>query len=179
MGKLVPAPSRFIFNMADIAVVLLCGIPASGKSTLAEKIQQYVQETRGDTMHVIYVCYDDFIPPDLDVYGSVDSTQLRDSERIVDENGADQGDTCSVDGAVNSSKYSLWKQYRKLVLEAVERVLNLIRSKDQTVRFDACVDVDGLKLEGLPSFQEFWNIFKESISKEGRKCSCFSSSDCR
>jgi len=164
------------------AVVLLCGIPASGKSTLAKKVQQYVQKTKGDALHVIHVCYDDYIPSDLDVNDSIDGSQVRgekDLERITDKNNTENSNPHNLYGTVNSSKYSLWKQYRKRILEVVERVLNMIEFKDNVVRLDASVGEGELHTEGLPSFQEFWENFQKRISSEERNCSCIMSSDCR
>lgn len=192
MGSLAPVPYRLcIFNMADegyqTAVVLLCGIPASGKSTLARNIQRHVQKTRGGIMHVIHVCYDDFIPVDLDLNESKlidDTSQLHDenyAERITDENSVKKGDTCSFFGTMNSAKYSLWKQYRRRVIEAVDGILKIIESKDLYTEssFDAGVDMDGLEMEGLPSFREFWKTFQNIMAREERNCSCFASTDRR
>ena len=165
------------------ALVLLCGIPASGKSTLAGKLQRHVQKTRGDVMHAIHVCYDDFIPVDLDLNESIASSQLHDendSERIADENSIKKVDTCSFYGGMDSSKYSLWKQYRKRIIETVDRVLNRIESKDiESSSFDASVHGDGLEMEELPSFREFWDTVQSVMSREERNCPCFTSTDGR
>lgn len=186
MGCLVTSSNRLVFNMADescrSAVVLLCGIPACGKSTLARKIQQHIQKTRGDSMHVIHVCYDDFIPPDLDFNESSGTSKPgneNDYEEITHENSVEKGDPLSLNGGNNSSKYSLWKQYRRRILDAVDAVLNMIENKDKGGGFHThgSAGVDELELEGLPSFREFWNTFLTLLSKDERNCSCFSSFD--
>ena len=162
---------------SNAAVVLLCGIPASGKSTLASEIQRYVRNTRGDTVHVLYICYDDLIPPDLDLNDDIAGRQLlgRDSPKIAEE----QNDTRLVSNVIDFSKDSLWKQYRRRILEAVDRILNMIKSKKKENSFDLSANGDGPEREGLPSFSEFWNIFKQNLSKENRKCPCFTSADSR
>ena len=156
-----------------VAVVLLCGIPASGKSTLAKKVQEHVQKTRGDALHVIHVCYDDFIPSNLDVNEVIDASH--------ENSGDEKNNTQSFDGAIGSSKYPLWKQYRKRVLEVVHRVLNIIEKQEKTneIDFNSSVVVDGLKMEGLPSVNEFWNAFQKRVSGDKINCSCFMSIDCR
>ena len=166
------------------AVVLLCGIPASGKSTLARNIQRHAQKTRGDVIHVIYVCYDDFIPVDLDLNESIDTSQLHDknyAERIADENSVKKDDTCSFYGVMDSTNYSLWKQYRRRIIEAVDGILKIIESKDLHTKssFDAGVDDDGLEMEGLPSFRDFLKTFQNIMAREERNCSCFTSTDGR
>lgn len=154
-------------------VVLICGIPASGKSTFATKLHQYVKRTMGDSVHTIHVCYDDLIPSDLDLYRSSDVNQAQNDSEWVTENSAEKSENLE-----NPGKYSLWKQYRKYILEAVEKIMNLIQNS-------FCENVDGWsgsnldvieeKMEGLPNFREFWYIFVTSISREDRKCSCIDS----
>lgn len=173
MGKLAPVPLGLRFKMADascrVALVLLCGIPASGKSTLASKLQDYVKKTRGNTMHVIHVCYDDFIPFDLDLNeGAVYVSRNYD---LVQENSSEQeSNTPLFDGANGSFKYSLWKQYRKLVLETVDRALNTIENQHENTF------TDDLMAERFPSVDEFWSILQKS---QKINCSCFISTDCR
>ena len=186
MGCLVTRSLSPCFHMADencrSAVVLLCGIPACGKSTLARTIQQHIQKIRGDSMHVIHVCYDDFIPPDLDFNESSGTSKPgneNDCEEITHENSVQKGDPLSLNGGYNSSKYSLWKQYRRRILYAVGTVLNMIENKDKDDGFHthAGTGVDELEPEGLPSFREFWKTFLTLLSKDERNCSCFSSFD--
>ena len=173
MGKLAPVPLGLRFNMADkscrVALVLLCGIPASGKSTLASKLQDYVKKTRGNTMHVIHVCYDDFIPFDLELNeGAVYVSRNYD---LVHENSSEQESNPPLfDGANVFFKYSLWKQYRKLVLETVDRALNMIENQHENAFIDDQI------VEGFPSVDEFWSILQKS---QKINCSCFISTECR
>lgn len=172
MGKLAPVPLGLPFNMADescrIVLVLLCGIPASGKSTLASKLQDYVKKTREDTMHVIHVCYDDFIPIDLELNeGAVDVSRNYD---LVLENSGEQGSNNPLfDDANGFFKYSLWKQYRKLVLETVDLALNTIENQQENAF------IDDQRVEAFPSVDEFWSVLQKS---QKISCSCFISTDC-
>lgn len=173
MGKLAPVPLGLRFNMADescrIALVLLCGIPASGKSTLASKLQDYVKKTRGNTMHVIHVCYDDFIPFDLEL--NEGAVYVSRNDDLVHENSSEQeSNTPLFDGANGFLKYSLWKQYRKLVLETVDRALNMIENQHENAF------IDDQMVEGFPSVDEFWSIWQKS---QKMNCSCFISAECR
>lgn len=47
--------------MADGCFVILCGVPASGKSTLTKELIRMEWEIAGKYAHFIYVSYDDFI----------------------------------------------------------------------------------------------------------------------
>lgn len=150
------------------AVILICGIPASGKTTFTTDLRQYMQKTKGDSVHTIHVCYDDLIPSDLDVYGSSVANHLQNNlEEMRDENSTE----------INSSKYSLWKKFRKLALEAVEKVMNMI--ENNLKKDESKTEGEELEMEGFPSFQEFWRIFVQSISMEERKCSCIAVNDWR
>ena len=167
------------------AVLLLCGIPASGKSTFATELQRYMQKTKGDSVHTVHVCYDDLIPSDLDVslYGSgVAKCLQNDLEEMPDENSVERGERSPFNGSISPSKYSLWKKFRKLALDAVEKFMNMIENnlslnKDETD--GSKTQGEELDMEGLPSFQEFWSIFVKSISREEKKCSCIASNDWR
>ena len=120
-------------------------------------------------MHVIHVCYDDFIPFDLDLNeGAVYVSRNYD---LVQENSSEQeSNTPLFDGANGSFKYSLWKQYRKLVLETVDRALNTIENQHENTF------TDDLMAERFPSVDEFWSILQKSRKIN---CSCFISTDCR
>lgn len=165
------------------AVLLICGIPASGKSTFATELQRYMQKTKGDSVHTIYVCYDDLIPSDLDVHGSPRSVakQLQnDLEERTDDNSVEKDEGSPFGGSINPSKYSLWKQFRKLILEAVDKIMNMIENnlnKDETD--GPKTEVEELEMKGLPTFQDFWKFFLKSISRQERKCSCIASNDWR
>lgn len=156
------------------AVLLVCGIPASGKSTFATKLQRHVQKTKGDSIHTIHVCYDDLIPSDLDV----NQLQIDLEEAPGDKNSIEKSEGSRLDGSINPSKYSLWKQFRKRTLEAVEKLMNMIENNLYKVEADR-LDVEELEMEGLPTFQEFWDIFVKSISTEERGCFCITSKDWR
>ena len=176
-GKFAPVPLVFLI-MADershSAVMLICGIPASGKTTFTTDLRRYMQKTKGNSVHTIYVCYDDFIPSDLDVYGVYGSSVAKHLQNNLEE----MHDENSIE--INSSKYSLWKKFRKLTLEAVEKVMNMIENnlkKDETD--ESKTEGEELEMKGLPSFQEFWRIFVQSISMEERKCSCIAVNDWR
>lgn len=168
------------FNMVDetsnSAVVLLCGIPASGKSTLSKEIHRYVLKTRGDTIHVIYVCYDNFIPRDLKLNNAFAGSQLAD--KLCEEDIAkEQTNSRSDSNAIESSNYSLWKHYRRILLVAVDRLLNIMKNKNNEFRFDSYDSTS--EIEGLPPFHMFWKTFQENLSKEITNCSCFCPNDCR
>ena len=187
-GEFVPASLDPLFNMADggsrpVALLLICGIPASGKSTFASYLQRHMQKTKGDSLHAIHVCYDDLIPSDLDVYGSAGSFAKqcqKDLEERTDDNSVEKNEGSPFGDSINPSKYSLWKQFRKLTLEAVDKIMNMMENnlnKDET--FGPKTEVEELEMKGLPTFQDFWNLFLKSISTEERKCSCIASSDWR
>ncbi|KAK2572332.1 hypothetical protein P5673_002559 [Acropora cervicornis] len=161
---------------SNSAVVLLCGIPASGKSTLSKEIHRYVQKTRGDTIHVIYICYDNFIPRDLNLNNAFAGSQLAD--KLCEEDIAkEQTNSRSDSNAIESSNYSLWKHYRRILLVAVDRLLNIMKNKNNEFRFNS--DDSTSEIEGLPPFHMFWKTFQENLSKEITNCSCFSPNDCR
>lgn len=174
-------------NMADegcrSVVLLICGIPASGKSTFASNLQRHMQKNKGDSLHAIHVCYDDLIPSDLDVYGSAGSfaKQLQnDLEERSDDNSVKKDEGSPFGGSINPSKYSLWKQFRKLTLEAVDKIMNMIENnltKDETD--GPKPEVEELEMKGLPTFQDFWKVFLKSISRKERKCFCIASNDWR
>ena len=48
--------------MADGCFLVFCGIPGSGKTTLAKELTLMSWEIIGKRVHFIYVSYDDFIP---------------------------------------------------------------------------------------------------------------------
>ena len=143
-----------------------------------------MQKAKGDSLHSIHVCYDDLIPSDLDVYGKCAGSVAKKLQNHLDEkadnNSVRKGDGSPFDGSINPSKYSLRKQFRKLVLEAVGNIINMIENnlnKDETD--GTKTEEEDQEMEGLPTFQEFWNIFLKSISREERKCSCIASKDWR
>lgn len=167
------------FNMADetsnSTVVLLCGIPASGKSTLSKEIHRYVQKTRGDTIHVIYICYDDFIPRDLNLNEAIAGSQLPD--KVYEDIAEEQNNSQPESNTTKSLNYSLWKHYRRLLLVTVDRLLNVIKNKNNEFLVDSFDKTS--ETDGLPSFHVFWNAFQENLSRENRNCSCFSPNGCR
>lgn len=161
---------------SNSAVVLLFGIPASGKSTLSKEIHRYAKKTRGDTIHVIYICYDDFIPRDLNLNNAIAGSQLPD--KLYEEDIAKEQTKCrSESNTIESSNYSLWKHYRRILLAAVDRLLNTMKNKNNEFRFDSYNSTS--EIEGLPPFHMFWKTFHENLSKEITNCSCFSPMDCR
>lgn len=163
--------------MADesgqIGVMLICGIPAAGKSTFAKILHKYVHEITDGSFHTIYVCYDDLIPFDLDLYGSSTENPAQNGLEMETENRVGNSETLE-----NFENYSLWKQLRKYILEAVEKIMNLLQNSpcgNGDEGSGSNLEAVELKMEGLSGFQEFWGIFLRSISKKDRKCSCIES----
>lgn len=51
-------------------LMILCGIPASGKTYLANCIKEWNRSCKEDEFHVLHICYDDLIPSNLDLKAS-------------------------------------------------------------------------------------------------------------
>ena len=150
---------------APLAVILLCGIPGSGKTTLSTKLREYLKKVKRNTVHLIHVSFDDLIPSDLTVAMEVDIESTGEDHYI---NSVSSQDVIHFNGSNTRglSKYTLWKAYRKRILESVGKVLGLLENKNtEDERFE-------LEMDGLPSFEDFWNKFTESICHEERNCSC-------
>lgn len=62
--------------MADGGFLILCGIPASGKTTLGKDLIKQDWEIFGKCVHFIYVNYDDFIPESLPVTDEANSAKI-------------------------------------------------------------------------------------------------------
>lgn len=53
--------------MADGCFLVLCGIPASGKSTVVKSLSKKERNIAGKSVHFLHINYDDFIPENLPV----------------------------------------------------------------------------------------------------------------
>ena len=72
--------------MADGCFLILCGIPSSGKSTLARDLIQKDWKIAGKYVHFVYINYDDFIPenlPESDPTGPTHSARWKDRRRDI------------------------------------------------------------------------------------------------
>ena len=69
--------------MADGCFLILCGIPASGKSTLARDLIEKDWEIAGKYVHFVYVDYDEFIPENLPVNNITHSAKWKDRRREI------------------------------------------------------------------------------------------------
>ena len=69
--------------MADSCFIIFCGIPASGKSTLAKELIHKDWKIRGKFVHFIYINYDDFIPENLPVEGTTLSIKWKAKRREI------------------------------------------------------------------------------------------------
>jgi predicted kinase len=69
--------------MADGCFLILCGIPASGKSTLAKDLIQKEWKIAGKYVHFVYINYDDFIPENLPESDPTHSARWKDRRRDI------------------------------------------------------------------------------------------------
>ncbi|XP_019615146.1 PREDICTED: L-seryl-tRNA(Sec) kinase-like [Branchiostoma belcheri] len=87
-----------------LCLLVLSGLPGSGKTSLARKLQESWQSE----VAVVHVCYDELIPEDLKL------------ERPEEDEGEDRnGDQQAV---------SLWKQHRRAIHHNVEKLLRKSKS---------------------------------------------------
>ena len=71
-------------KMADGGFLILCGIPASGKTSLAKDLIKQDWEIFGKCVHFIYINYDDFIPESLPVTDEANSAKIwKDKRRNI------------------------------------------------------------------------------------------------
>ncbi|XP_062517353.1 L-seryl-tRNA(Sec) kinase-like [Corticium candelabrum] len=104
------------------SVLLMCGIPASGKTTLAQKIVAKFSPGVGNSvdfheiplkLRVLHVCFDDFVSEDL----QLDALQ-RESGDDGRQGGGDQ------------EERKVWKYERRRVLQCIERLLAILVAFD-------------------------------------------------
>lgn len=69
--------------MVDGGFLILCGIPASGKSTLAKDLIIQDWEIYGKCVHFVYINYDDFIPENLPVNDEENPAKWKDRRRTI------------------------------------------------------------------------------------------------
>ena len=69
--------------MADGCFLILCGIPASGKSTLARDLIEKDWKIAGKYVHFVYVDYDEFIPENLPVNDVTLSAKWKNRRREI------------------------------------------------------------------------------------------------
>ncbi|XP_048584488.1 L-seryl-tRNA(Sec) kinase isoform X2 [Nematostella vectensis] len=141
--------------------LVLCGLPACGKTTLVNEFIQWKRHNIYDDTHVLHICYDEFIPSNL----------------YEDEDGLSQ--QCMSANTLHETRgRSLWKWYRKLLLLSVERLVRILRI-DTT---DIGSTSDGhfrLKSETRDNFHEgktelsgFWPQFIQKLRDTGKLCKC-------
>jgi hypothetical protein len=70
-------------KMADGCFLILCGIPASGKSTLARDLIHKDWKIAGKCVHFIHINYDDFIPETLPVNDLTHSAKWKGRRRDI------------------------------------------------------------------------------------------------
>ena len=70
-------------KMVDGGFLILCGIPASGKSTLAKDLIKQDWEVSGKCVHFVYINYDDFIPDNLPLTDQANSAKWKDRRRNI------------------------------------------------------------------------------------------------
>ncbi|EDO37109.1 predicted protein [Nematostella vectensis] len=141
--------------------LVLCGLPACGKTTLVNEFIQWKRHNIYDDTHVLHICYDEFIPSNL----------------YEDEDGLSQ-QCMSANTPHETRGRSLWKWYRKLLLLSVERLVRILRI-DTT---DIGSTSDGhfrLKSETRDNFHEgktelsgFWPQFIQKLRDTGKLCKC-------
>ncbi|CAH2322810.1 Hypothetical predicted protein [Pelobates cultripes] len=131
-----------------LALCLLCGLPASGKSTLAESLRK---RALGESV-VVVVTYDDVI------------TAASFSEELASRLGQASGISAEPGG----EETSLWKQLRRLLLQYIEQLIDAFLNSSGLVqpfcvsektwhRFIGCLERQGLILNAAsdvktPSF---------------------------
>jgi hypothetical protein len=69
--------------MVDGCFLILCGIPASGKSTLAKDLIQEDWKIAGKCVHFVYINYDEFIPENLPMTDFALSANWKDRRRNI------------------------------------------------------------------------------------------------
>ncbi|XP_078587131.1 L-seryl-tRNA(Sec) kinase-like [Branchiostoma floridae x Branchiostoma japonicum] len=103
-----------------LCLLVLSGLPGSGKTSLARKLQECWQSE----VAVVHVCFDELIPEDLKL------------ERPEEGDGEDDsGDQQAI---------SLWKQHRRAILHNVEKLLRKSKSlpEEENNSTDAIPDLD-------------------------------------
>lgn len=126
--------------MANSCLVVLCGLPAVGKSTFASNVAEAVRseskasllgrssrfwqhdvqfdEWRSD-IHTIHVCFDDIIPEHL--YSNENS---KDIKLNIQTNGRKSGEDSQRTDSCQTDDTKEWKKYRKVISQLVEHFIN-------------------------------------------------------
>lgn len=98
-------------------ILVLCGLPASGKSYISNLL---IQSASYYNIHIFHVCYDDLIPSNLNLQSPVFS-------------------------ATNDS--SSWKSYRKLIIRCMDKVISQYSGIKSTFEANDTVDKDLLSFD--------------------------------
>lgn len=129
----------------NCTVLLLCGIPAAGKTTLAQKLVRELpcgawHGSIGESLQlrVLHVCFDDFMPQ----YLQLDVLQ------------EELGDVGTVEDAGTQPAKKVWKQQRRNVMKCTEQLLSILN------KFK--VQRDDLKNEVDP---DVWQNFDKIVSQ--------------
>jgi hypothetical protein len=137
-------------------LMILCGIPACGKTFLANSIKEWSKNDKETNKHVLHICYDNLIPSNLDLKSSL----------------IEQKETLSCDHTPTDVRNSAWKHYRKLIIRCVERIL----MQSQNLTFGRHEESDVLENTSceLPSIQVFWQNFLKQTARKEMACTCLS-----
>ena len=160
-------------------VLVLCGIPGCGKTTLGQKIKDYFENTEKSSLHVLYVCFDDLIPSNLDLNERVvmygDTGLHRD--KISGQNMETSDSNVDVKDKDNySSVFSLWKAYRKFIHTIISNLLTIFKSghdvtEIELIRYQHYLEVEQGS-DFKTSFRQCAVDFVTMLTRPDRGCVC-------
>ena len=146
-----------LYNMAaktecGIVLVVLCGLPGAGKTTLCYRLREYLSAKETKPFHVLHVCYDALIPFDI--------------QEEITESPSGKYSPSSSDNPERTPDSCSWKGYRRLVLESVE---DLVRKQTGNLCLKEDTSEHNRSIPG-----RFLSKFAQEIAEEGRACDCIS-----
>lgn len=126
--------------MAIICLVVLCGLPASGKSHLSKQLQFYSESSGSQSSKFVIVEYDRLLPPHL--------------EKILILS--------------DSQQQSNWKRYRAGIVKCVDNLIQAIKKGNQSSDIRLSLDFQLEKEVTEALWEKFTTLLKESSVLEIR-----------